>query len=271
MASFSAAWSRVTGRGIAVTKTLPADLKRVTHSGILEIPEELLTPVIEASSDAEARPEIMKHVRECLAEPSGKQWRRIHAGLVLVEALARKGSPTLITETAEGRHFDLVQKLSFLEHFDSVDKRVTSTIRRKAEALRKEVSPLIESAALKAGEECEDTASTCSPEVASATTAETFSESSEDLNATAAAPAEKPAAETSKRIMILNNVVAVGHNDDTTSESEGNDDAVRAPVRYREPKRISARARNEQAHRGHASDVHRVPAASGGAVDLLGL
>merc|ERR1719487_1270031 len=109
----------------------------------------------------------MKHLRECLAETQSKYWRRVYGGLVLCEGLIKNGSPALISETAEGKHFDLVQRLSFLEHFDNSDKRVANNIRKKAETLRAEVVPLIQNAHLKEPEDAKDTASTCSPGAAS--------------------------------------------------------------------------------------------------------
>lgn len=261
MAAISAAWSRVTGRAPTTgtgtgSKTLQADLKRITHSGVLDIPKELLTPVIEASVNEEDRPEIMKHLRECLAEPLGKHWRRIYGGLVLVEALIKSGSPALISETAEGRHFDLVQRLSFLEHFDNTDKRVMNNVRKKAEALRREVVPLLQGAVIKDAEDaCKDTASTCSP--GSVSTAVTHSTTATNSSATSGGyagfgsddmPSEASKPVENKRTMILNNIVSVGHNDDTTSESEGGEDK-RAPVRFREQKKMSTKDRNDRSRR----------------------
>lgn len=267
-------WSRVTGRGAA--KTLPADLKRVTHSGVLDIPKELLTPIIEASRNEEDRPEIMKHLRECLAEPSGKQWRRIYGALVLVDALVKNGAPALLIETSEGRHFDLVQRLSFLEHFDNTDKRVMNNIRKKAEEIRKDVVPLIESAALRDTEDNKDTASTCSPGEVSVVTHSTVASSS-----TTGYSYENPpifeASEPAKRTMVLNNIVTVGHSDDTTSESEGDKDKAQAAVRYREPHRRSAKERNNERSGGSSdsddSSQDPTPPSNSGAksMDLLGL
>jgi len=273
MAGISAAWSRVTGRGAAGKKTLPADLKRITHSEVLDIPKELLTPVIEASVNEEDRPEIMNHLRECLCEPAGKNWRRVYAGLVLAEALVKNGSPDLLSETAEGRHFDLVQRLSFLEHFDNTDKRVMNNIRKKAEALRKEVVPILQGAAVREIDDSKDTASTCSP-VPSTVTGSTAVSST----ATASGPDssrtgfgsddfndDNPmfAPEAPKGIMILNGIVSVGHSDDTTSESEGGEDKARmsGSVHYREPKKMTAKARNERSRRGqgHSSDSDEAP------------
>jgi len=262
MAAISAAWSRMTGRGAAAgNQTLPADLKRITHSGVMDIPKELLTPVIEASLSEDDRQVIMKHLRECLAEPKGEHWRRVHAGLVLWEELVKSGSPALISETAEGRHFDIVQRLSFLEHFDCTDKRSMNSVRRKAEALRKLVVPLIQDASLKDTEDAKtvETTSTGSPgssvchsvitsSSATPSTSTMTGFGSEDV--CGIAPAVEP---DRKRNMILNNIVAVGHSEDTTSESEGGDDK-RAPVQYREPRRMSAKARNEKIRKGSSSD-----------------
>lgn len=242
----------MTGRGAATRqKTLAADLKKVTQSDVIDIPKELLAPIVEASRCEDDRPEIMKHLRECLAEPSGQKWRRVHAGLLLVDALVKNGPPSLFAEVAEGRHFDLTQRLSFLERFESTDKRVMNMIQGKAETLRKEVVSLLESASLKDAEDAGDTASTCSPGASSTeshitTTSSATGFGSDDFSG---APLAEPV-EAAKRTMILNNIVAVGHNDDTTSESEGGENEARAPVQYREPRKLTARARNERSRRG---------------------
>jgi len=253
-------WSRVTGRGAtAGNKTLVTDLKKVTHSGVLDIPKELMTPIIEACNSAQDRPEIMKHLRECLAEPAGKHWKRIHGALLIVEALLKNGCPDLMMETAEGRHFDLVQRLSFLEVFDFNDKRVQSMVRTKAEALRKEVVPLIQNAGQgqnkQDGEESvKDTCSTCSPAAisestrTSTVTSTSLGFGSDDV----ASEIPKIESETSRR-MVLNGIVSVGHNDDTTSEEECESKA-RAPVEFREPKRASARERNARSRQAEAGD-----------------
>merc|ERR1712048_972380 len=82
--------------------------------------------------------------------------------------MGKRGSSELVAETAEGRHFDLVQRLSFLEHSAFDDKRVQGMIRTKAETLRKETIDLLQNADLKDREVARDpkleTASTCSPE-----------------------------------------------------------------------------------------------------------
>lgn len=241
----------MTGRGAATgNQTLPAELKRITHSGVLDIPKELLTPVVEASLSEDERQVIMKHLRECLAEPKGEHWRRVHAGLVLCEELVKRGSPALISETAEGRHFDIVQRLSFLEHFDCTDKRAMSSVRRKAEALRKLVVPLIQDAGLKDMEDAKtiETTSTGSPGADSVITSNSTTPSTSTMTGFGSDDVcpDAPHVEPDRKCnMILNNIVAVGHSEDTTSESEGGDEK-RAPVQYREPRRMSAKARNEQ-------------------------
>jgi len=257
----------MTGQG-ATAKTLPADLKRITHSGVLDIPKELLTPVVDAAANEVDRPEIMKHLRECLAEPNGKHWRRVFGALVLVEALVKNGSEQLMDETAEGRHFDLVQRLSFLEVYENSDKRVMNNIRKKAQALRKDVIPLLQNAdgsSLNKKEDSNDNASTCSPgdnvsTCSPGTESTTTKSSTTSLYTTGFGSADVCAdvpkidsSEASKRTMILNNIVTVGHSEDTTSESEGGQDKTQAAVRYREPHRMTAKER-DQRRNGSSSD-----------------
>merc|ERR1719310_793655 len=96
-------------------------------------------------------------------------------------------------------------------------------------------------------------------------------------------PALVDAMGASNRTMILNNIVTVGHNDDTTSESEGGEGGA-APVRYREQKKMTAKERNARSGRGQGSssdsDSSKEPARPNGGypaskapaheVDLLG-
>lgn len=264
----------MTGRGAAPKKTVPEDLRRVTHSEVLDIPQDLLTPVVEASFNEEDRPEIMKHLRECLSESSGKHWRRIHAALVLTEALLKGGSSALLSETAEGRHFDLVQRLSFLEHFDYSDKRVMNSIRKKAAALRKEAVTSLENAANRESEDYKDSSSTCSPGEASTSTAPSSGGCPSESQSNDDEAANTDAVEPIQRIMILNDVVRVGHSDDTTSESEAEEGTVRAAVRYREQRKMTTRQRNERSQLGQGvkSECKGATANASTAVgDLLGL
>mmetsp|Transcript_137432 Transcript_137432/g.293712 ORF Transcript_137432/g.293712 Transcript_137432/m.293712 type:complete len:458 (+) Transcript_137432:75-1448(+) len=150
-------------------------LRKITETGISvisDIPREVLNPVLDASHDADCRREIMRHLRECLSESSGKRWPRIINGLTLIEKLMQQGSPALAIEIAHGHHFDLIQKVSFLEQFDAAargcsDKRAQTTVRSKASALRIELSARLRCASSEelpqnAGLYIKDTTSTCS-------------------------------------------------------------------------------------------------------------
>jgi len=93
----------------------------------------------------------MRHLCDCLSEPTGKRWQRIYGGLVLTEKLVQQGSHILIVETAHGHHFDLVQKVSFLEHFDLAargcsDRHAEQCVRKKASELRSMLVPQLERA-----------------------------------------------------------------------------------------------------------------------------
>jgi hypothetical protein len=204
--------------------TLAADLKRVTESNVLQVPKDLLTMVVEATRLGEKdRREIMMHLRECLAEPQGKEWRRMYAGLVLTEELLTFAAPELLTETAEGRYFDLVQRLSLLEHFECTnDLRVQNMVRTKATALRAEAVSKLESAADGSWQKSN------SPENSSNGSFSTTASSSKYSSNTDGLPEKQ---------MILNGVVAVGHNEDTDSESDNDADAPRKAVAYRDVKK----------------------------------
>eukprot|EP00408_Alexandrium_pacificum_P017223 CAMPEP_0171200404 /NCGR_PEP_ID=MMETSP0790-20130122/23962_1 /TAXON_ID=2925 /ORGANISM="Alexandrium catenella, Strain OF101" /LENGTH=375 /DNA_ID=CAMNT_0011665781 /DNA_START=258 /DNA_END=1381 /DNA_ORIENTATION=+ len=135
--------------------------------------QELLAPVLAASHEADLRRETMRHLCDCLSEPTGKRWQRIYGGLVLAEKLVQQGSHVLLIETAHGHHFDLVQKVSFLEHFDSAargcsDRRAQHCIRKKAGELRTLLIPQLKKASHEelpqnAGLGIKDSISTCSP------------------------------------------------------------------------------------------------------------
>jgi len=137
---------------------LTVHLKRITDAaytrktlGGAEIDGELIAPVIQESHDGDCRREIMRHLRECLSESSGKRWQKIYGGLALTEKLMQHGSPALSIEVAHGHHFDLVQKVSFLEHFDAAargctDRRAQSVVRGKASELLATLVPLLQKA-----------------------------------------------------------------------------------------------------------------------------
>jgi len=126
----------------------------------------------------------MRHLCDCLSEPTGKRWQRIYGGLVLAEKLVQQGSHILLVETAHGHHFDLVQKVSLLEHFDAAargcsDRRAQQCVRRKASELRSMLVPRLGRASAEelpqsAGLGIKDSASLRSPGSLSAcTTADT--------------------------------------------------------------------------------------------------
>lgn len=148
-------------------------LRRITDSKAVEITPEMLTPIVEASHDADYRRDIMKYMRECLSEPSGKRWHRIYAGMLLVEKLLDKGSHYLVVELAHGFHFDLIQKVSLLEHFDSVARGISNPwaqdmVRKKASDLRCRLIPMLENATSDelpqdSNLSLRDCVSTCSP------------------------------------------------------------------------------------------------------------
>lgn len=219
---------------------LQADLKRATESNVIEVPKDVLALVVEATRlGEEERREIMMHLRECLAEPQGRRWRRIYAGLVLIEELLKNGAPELVTETAEGRYFDLVQRLSLLEKFECTnDMRVQNMVRTKASGLRTEVVPRLETsgddhvshkpASSSASHGVSD--STSAGGSTGASTGGTSSGSSAGAAGYTGGQLYNMAKPESQ--LILNGVVAVGHNDDTDSDSDGGDAPKRA-VAYR--------------------------------------
>jgi hypothetical protein len=160
-------------------ESLSLHLKRITDAaytrkniGGVAVAGELLAPVVAESHDADCRREIMKHIRECLSEPSGKRWQKIFGGLVLTEELMKHGSPHLVIECAQGHHFDLVQKVSFLEKFDAAahgcsDRRAQQVIRLKACELLQQLVPQLRLAStedlpMNAGLGIKDNLSTCS-------------------------------------------------------------------------------------------------------------
>ncbi|CAK0826015.1 unnamed protein product, partial [Prorocentrum cordatum] len=80
---------------------------------------------------------IMRHVHACLAAPQSSEWRQVYLGLQVLEQLFSKGPPELVTEAATGGHFDVVQRLSFLEKYEmGIDVRVQNLIRRRATAMK---------------------------------------------------------------------------------------------------------------------------------------
>jgi hypothetical protein len=291
----------MTGRNMSPEKALLDNLKRITNSSTLvvasDIPADALTSVLEASNSEEHRQAIMQHLRGCLTESSGKQWRRPYSALLLIEVLLKRGSPDIVTETAEGRHFDLVQRLSFLEQSENVDKRVQGMLRSKAGALRKEIIPLLENADAKDRESARgstlETSSTGSPDSVPCSSTSSVGFGSDDVSSKSGHEAssgvpktmvgfgsddvsnesiQEPSSAVFGKAMILNNIVRVGHCDDTSSESEGDEGRKDCPVRMREAKRMSSRARNErsQQNQGRPQEIEKEALASTAqTVDLL--
>lgn len=119
------------------SKTLEALLKRASHKDNIEVEKDALLAIAQSSHSEDDRRIIMRHIHTCLNDVASSKWRCVYAGLTIADYLLQHGSPDLVTETASGFHFDLVQRLSFLEKFEySYDKRVESMVRRKALALR---------------------------------------------------------------------------------------------------------------------------------------
>merc|ERR1712205_69496 len=114
----------------------------MTNSGFSDIPPELLNVLVEESREEQSRKIIMTHLRQCLTDVSRKpkDWKRAYAAMLMLDELMQKGSSALVAETAVGRQFDLVQKLSFLEQFElSTNEPAQNLVRSKARELRTDV------------------------------------------------------------------------------------------------------------------------------------
>mmetsp|Transcript_25489 Transcript_25489/g.49973 ORF Transcript_25489/g.49973 Transcript_25489/m.49973 type:complete len:282 (-) Transcript_25489:122-967(-) len=232
---------------------LASDLRKATESGVIEVPKDLVRAVVTCSHNEEDRRLIMRHIRECLAEPSAIKWRRTFAALILVEDLLKNGAQELFDETAEGHHFDLVQRLSLLEKFEcTTDKRVQNMVRSKASGMRAEVVSRLQTAGegSSATEANCDRASTFNPGTAPSTcsTAASGSIGSNTSSSESGGAPWKPQGQ-----MVLNGIVAVGHTDDTTSESSGDEATRRKAVEFR-PVRVKKGARKPQAKGSRSRD-----------------
>lgn len=130
--------SRLLNLGGKKTGTvLGAELQRATESGPCSIPEGAVLAVVHASHDAAGRREIMLHLHGCLSETASSQWRRVYSGISVLDSLLERGPQELVSEVAGGDHFDLLQRLSFLERYEyGYDPRVQNLVRRKALSLR---------------------------------------------------------------------------------------------------------------------------------------
>lgn len=224
---------------------IEADLRRITEAEAIDVPKDALMTIVQATHSVDDRGEIMKHIRGCLAESCENRWRRVYGGLVLLEQLLQRGSKTLMLEAAEGKHFDVVQRLTLLEHFSfKSDVRVQGMVRQKAAVLRGEVIQRMQDA--------DDQA----PQSFSGDDANVFDASSNGLGSngsneesrspshvltSASSSAPPPSSDAPKAPVIINGLVSVGHRDDTSSES-GAEDNSRSQV----PKQ-------QQKHRGRSA------------------
>jgi hypothetical protein len=151
--------------------SLQEDLALITDSGFLStFPEELFTGVIEESREEHGRKVIMTHVHQCLRDVAKpRAWKRLHAAMSLIEELLTRGSPALLAETAVGLHFDVVQKLSFLEHFQHTsNQRAQNMVQSKAKVVKSSLVKRLQAFAAKTGggkntDDDNETDSTCSP------------------------------------------------------------------------------------------------------------
>lgn len=218
--------------GLGTRRTpLEADLHRITETDNIDAPpKDVLTSVSQSSHDPEDRAVIMRHLQECLSETSGRRWRRIHGGLVLLDQLLRYGAPALVEEVSAGLHFDPIQRLTFLERFEyGDDRRVQNIVRQKAGTLR---SQLI--AAMQAAQDGIDGAgfgvngAAASRGVAGhsrgsveGTSATSYSSASFNNGNGYPASFGNGSPSGSKKPVVVNGLVSTGHRDDTSSESSG--------------------------------------------------
>lgn len=207
---------------------LEADLNKVTDLGVIDVPKDYLSVIVEKARESEeTRRTIMRHVQDRLAGKA-QVWKQMYAAMVLIDTLLEQGPPELVSEASQGRHPDLMQRLSMLESFEyPSDRRIQGMIRNKAQSVRSSMMRKLEGAPDSMGElpaelpAKQPAPASCSPaSEASTSTASTafFRDSSEPEGQ-----------------MILNGIVAVGHRDDTTSEEEEEDSSNRKPVAYRKP------------------------------------
>lgn len=253
--------------------SLHADLKRITDARLTEIPQELIEAVVEASHDANSRQEMMRHLRECLAEQSSKHWHRVYAALILVEnLLLRPNSQVILAETAEGYHFDVVQRLAFLEHFElNTDRRAQHMLRSKAKEVRTKLIPKLEAASeeglLKSMEEkaaSQENASTCS--LSSSLTVNSVNTSDSDEEPWHGV--ELPAEPVPGSKLVIDGIVSVGHDDDTTDESSGDEAHVQHQGMRKGSHRYTKKRSQQKVNVAPIVASNTVPSCT---VDLLGL
>merc|ERR1719277_1057525 len=94
-------------KGPNTGNALQSALWQATESGVIDVPQEVIDPIVAASHCAVQRLELMAHVQRCLCETSPLRWRRIHAGLLLATELVSHGAKELLDEMTKGRFFDM--------------------------------------------------------------------------------------------------------------------------------------------------------------------
>mmetsp|Transcript_35579 Transcript_35579/g.83144 ORF Transcript_35579/g.83144 Transcript_35579/m.83144 type:complete len:254 (-) Transcript_35579:16-777(-) len=211
---------------------LQADLRRITDGDAVDIPQDALLTVMQASFSADARKEIMAHVQDCMT--SVTEWRRVHCSLELLDQLLQHGSKQLLREASEGVFFDVVQRLTFLESFTHApDERVQQMVRKKAGYLRKEflsrtdtLIPLpiaasegwVDRRRLSSSGTTGSTESLTMRHIREPSTPDSMS------NNVGGSPQLQPHQRSiHQQNVYVNNVALVGHRDDTSSESGASD------------------------------------------------
>eukprot|EP00927_Polykrikos_kofoidii_P068195 TRINITY_DN63563_c0_g1_i1.p1 TRINITY_DN63563_c0_g1~~TRINITY_DN63563_c0_g1_i1.p1 ORF type:complete len:288 (+),score=41.91 TRINITY_DN63563_c0_g1_i1:183-1046(+) len=200
---------RVLGLGGWSVSALEADLRRMTEADLIDVPaKDVLLCIAQSSHDANDRREIMGHLNDCLKDVSSEHWRRIHGALVLLDHLLKNGSPALVEEAAEGHHFDVVQRLTFLEKFRCPsDVRVQDIVQKKAAKLRSEML------------------------------ARTQRIDTDDFQEGPGAPLAMSSglweSRTKSPAMVVNGIALVGHRENTSSESGSDAELAAAPGRGR--------------------------------------
>ncbi|CAE8584621.1 unnamed protein product [Polarella glacialis] len=214
---------------------LQANLRGVTEVGLDAPKEDVLAALAQASHDPDQRWEIMRHLQDCLAEPTRVRWRRIHGGLTLLDVMLRRGAPALVADAAQGLHFDAVQRLTFLQQYEYADdRRVELLIRQKASALR---HLLLEKLAV--GDVGGSTVSVTS--VAS-------------VAKSPPTPQKKPEKIRARRKKgVIQGIVVVGHDDSTSDDGSGSETSVPAPE-----------TRRRQHASGETSRSYRTAVGTGG-------
>jgi len=212
--------SRAAGlAGVQRCTGLDAELKKATDRESIDAPQDAILAIRQASSCEDDRRVIMRHLHFCLTESAASRWRRTYLGLLVVEDLLKHGDPALVVETAEGAHFDLVQRLTFLGRFEfGNDKRVENMVRRKADSLR--------AAWLQRQNELDGTLDDKPPQSFASSSSKATPSKADDQVASGYSKARKK-----KNFGGVGSLVSVGHNEDTSDESDMEDERSRRPQR----------------------------------------